>query len=119
MLKTPLVLAAATAALLGTAACVHAGQPEAAAQSPDVAAGQRLAQRICGECHAVTGDGPSPLADAPPFKDLPGRFDLTQFTDAYDAGMFEGHPRMPLVELDPDQLDELAAFLGSLEKPAR
>ena len=114
MNKTPFVLVASAAALFGAAACVNAS----AAQSPDVAAGQRLAQRICGECHAVTGNGPSPLADAPLFKDLPGQFDLSQFTDAYDSGMFEGHPRMPLVELDPDQLDELAAFLNSLDQPA-
>ncbi len=34
-----------------------------------IAAGERIARRACGECHAV-GPGPSPFSDAPPFRDL-------------------------------------------------
>lgn len=84
---------------------------------PMAAAGRRLAERHCAECHAL-GEGESPLADAPPFRDLGRRFPLGRFTQAYSAGMFEGHPRMPLVRLDPDELDELAAYLRTHERPA-
>ncbi len=98
--------ALALAALL--ASCAHQGE------RPRVAAGHRLAQRHCGECHAIDGTGKSALADAPPFRDLPGRFPLDQFTRAYADGMFEHHPRMPRMELGPDELTELQAYLSSL-----
>lgn len=78
-----------------------------------VAAGHSLAQRHCAGCHAVDG-GKSPLSDAPPFSRLPQRFPLGRFTEAYGDGMFEGHPRMPRIELGPDELSELAAYLNTL-----
>jgi mono/diheme cytochrome c family protein len=93
-------------AAMSLSACAHVRE------TPDVAAGRRLAERHCAACHAVEGPGPSPLADAPAFRDLPARFPVRRFTRAYRGGLFEGHPRMPPVELGPDELKELAAFLS-------
>lgn len=80
-----------------------------------VLAGESLARRHCAECHTIRGFANSPLPDAPPFAALAVTRDLSTFTQAYDNGFFEGHPRMPLVELDPDELVELTAFLDDLD----
>lgn len=107
LIKTSLALASAA---MGLAACAHA------AETPDIAAGHRLAERHCAACHAVDGPGPSPLADAPAFRDLPARFPVKRFTRAYRNGLFEDHPRMPPVELGPDELKELSAFLSQVRR---
>lgn len=101
-------LAAILAVALIPGACQR---PEA---DPNVTAGQRLAERHCAECHTITGRAASPMADAQPFTELARRLDMSTFARAYSSGMFEGHPRMPLIQLDPDELTELSAFLESL-----
>ena len=98
---------------LVASACVHKGE------RPIVAAGRALAERHCATCHTVADRRPSPLADAPAFRDLPARFPVRRFTRAYRNGLFENHPRMPIVELGPDQLTQLSAFLTSLSNRAR
>jgi cytochrome c len=106
--RSILRILSAMAAAMTLASCAHGGEP------PKVTAGRRLAERHCGACHAVTGPGPSPLADAPAFQNLPVRFPVKRFTRAYRDGLFEGHPRMPPVELGPDELTELSAFLANI-----
>ena len=92
---------------------------------PLVSAGQRIAQRDCGGCHAV-GSGASPLADAPPFRDLHRRYPAGGLRQILQEGMIapldppeEGsprrHPRMPMVTLGEDELADLTAYLKSLE----
>ncbi len=105
-MNTSLIAVIAASALV--ASCAHTGD------RPNVAAGHRLAMRLCGECHAVDGFGKSPLADAPPFRDLPARYNMATFTRAYADGMFVGHARMPKVDLGADELKELQAYLSSL-----
>jgi len=91
---------------------------DAWAEAPEVAAGRRIAERACGECHAIGRSGASPLADAPPFRNLHRQFDVARFPLAFEAGMLVGHPRMPKVELDEDELAYLTAFLVSFSRPA-
>ena len=83
------------------------------AETPKVAAGHRLAARLCGECHAVDAAGASPLRDAPPFRSLYRRFDVAGLPLALEEGMMVGHPRMPLVQLDIDEVGYLTAYLKS------
>ena len=85
----------------------------AAAEAPEVSAGRRIAERNCGECHATGTTGESRQADAPPFRTLSGRFDVARLPLALEDGMLVGHPRMPLIQLDADEVDALTAFLKS------
>ena len=114
-------------ALLVTAASTL---PTAAAEPPSatLAYGRRIADRACGGCHA-TGDGASPLTDAPPFRTLHRRYPAGGLAQLLDEGMLppttmqeEGsrpsHPRMPVATLDPDEVSALTAYLRSLE-PAK
>ena len=112
-------------ALLGAAlAAGHAGARETSAQ----AQGRRIAEARCGQCHAL-GDGPSPLADAPPFATLHRRYpEGGGLRDLLSEGMIapatppeEGqprmHPRMPQANLDDDEVAELIAFLRAVQAP--
>jgi len=115
---------------VGLAAAVQAS-PEAAPRplSSQAVGGQRIAQRNCGICHAVDAR-PSPLADAPPFATLyrrypPGGLDqiLTEGMLAPSRKPEEGspdhHPRMPMVELDDDEVAQLKAYLRNLDPRPR
>lgn len=113
------------------AACANAradGATAPASEAPVAAStayGQRIAERSCGGCHAVA-DGPSPLADAPPFRTLHFRYRAGGLSQLLAEGMLppdsapeEGsqatHPRMPTAALDPDEVAALTAYLRSLE----
>ena len=108
---------------LGLAGAQASAEP--ASKPPQAFGGQGIAQRNCGTCHAVDSR-PSPLADAPPFATLyrrypPGGLDqiLTEGMLAPSRKPEEGsparHPRMPMVELDDDEVAQLKAYLKSLD----
>lgn len=113
-----LAIVAAVFALAG-------GDVLAADRAGDIVAGQRLAQRHCGSCHAVA-KGASPLDDAPPFRTLHKRYRAGGLAELLREGMLqplrtpeEGsprrHPRMPMAVLGEDEVAELTAYLKSLE----
>lgn len=96
----------------------------AAAQASAVN-GQKLAQRHCGGCHAVSGLK-SPLPGAPAFAKLYLRYPPGGVDQVLSEGMLspasppeEGsprtHPRMPQVTFDDDQRADLKAYLRSLD----
>lgn len=118
----------ASAAVL---AMMFASQAAAAGLTPKQAAGRRIAKTYCAECHAI-GPGRSPLADAPPFRDLHKRFPkggglndlLAKGMIASDAPQEEGegpprHPRMPQVRLDEAQIGDLTAYIQRLQQTRR
>jgi mono/diheme cytochrome c family protein len=117
----------ALAALVALGGVAHAGERPA---SDLVIAGERVAQRNCGGCHAVAGEGASPLALAPPFRDIHLRYRAGGLEQLLREGMLqpesmpeEGspprHPIMPMIDLGVDEVAELTAYLKSLEPPAR
>ena len=88
--------------------------------------GRRIAKTYCGQCHAL-GEGPSPLADAPPFATLHRRFPTGGgLEDLLGEGMIapatpqeEGqprmHPRMPQAHLDEGEVADLIAYLKAAQ----
>lgn len=110
--------------LLAAAALSLVAAPALARQASP-GAGERLARRYCGGCHAVR-DGASPLPDAPPFASLHARYPPGGLAAVLEEGMLaprsppeEGaprsHPRMPMTQLDDDQRADLEAYLRSLD----
>ena len=111
---------------LGLAAWLGANAVSATnAGGPSIPAGQRLAQRHCGGCHAVA-QGASPLPDAPAFPTLHHRYRAGCLDQALSQGMLaplrppeeggaEGHPRMPMRALAADEIADLKAYLRSLD----
>jgi len=110
---------------LGLTAAQAPGGPGSTPPPARAFGGQGIAQRNCGICHAVDAR-PSPLSDAPPFATLyrrypPGGLDqiLTEGMLAPSRKPEEGspdpHPRMPMVELDEDEVAQLKTYLRSLD----
>src|SRR4051795_10673923 len=79
-------------------------------------AGQRLAEASCSRCHAVGRIGDSPLPIAPPFRTLHTRYPVESLAEALAEGIMTGHPSMPEFRLDPDQIENLIAYLKTLER---
>ncbi len=96
-----------------------------AADPGEVTMGKGIAERHCGGCHA-TSQGPSRLADAPPFRDLYKRYPpgglavllaegMLTPDPSLEEGVLPGHPRMPMVALGVDERTVLTLYLQSLD----
>lgn len=99
------------AALVGT-------QAVSAASSPEIERGRAFAQRHCATCHAIGHAGTSPYAPAPPFRTLHERYDVEALAEALAEGIVVGHGgarQMPQFTLSPAEIDDLLAYLKSLE----
>ena len=88
--------------------------PALAAPS-DVQRGKAYASRHCARCHAIDLVSNSPLKAAPPFRALHNRYPIESLAESLAEGITTGHPAMPRVELSPDQIHDLLAFLKTLE----
>ncbi len=91
---------------------------ESAAVPNDAAAGRRLAQAACGECHATGRVGASPRKGAPPFRQVMERRRPEDLAEELADGMFVGHPAMPKYRLNASEISDLAAYLRTLRPPA-
>jgi mono/diheme cytochrome c family protein len=87
----------------------------ARAASPSELRGRTFASNNCSRCHTIDRVGPSPLAVAPPFRELHRRYPIETLSEAFAEGIYTGHPTMPAFQLDQDQINDLLAFLKSLE----
>ena len=83
---------------------------------PQVAAGERVASRECGGCHAVGTRGASPLTDAPPFREMSPQLPPEAFAAELDRRLHVVHPRMPRLNLDVDELQSLVRYWSSLRR---
>jgi mono/diheme cytochrome c family protein len=91
-------------------------QSALAKDQPSLSAGRRIAEAQCGRCHAVDRQGESLNPRAPRFRDLGARYPLDDLREALAEGMIVGHPAlMPKVALEPIQIDNLIAYMKSLQ----
>jgi mono/diheme cytochrome c family protein len=105
------------AAVVGFASLL-AGAPASAKEPPHlISAGERVAQRNCAECHALGAVGASLLVDAPPFRELRRHYTRDAMAVTIEQRMQIIHPRMPLLALDVDEVNEFLDYWDSL-KPA-
>ena len=85
------------------------------AQAASAARGLNFARVNCGSCHSLDRRTPSPLAIAPPFRELHKRYPVETLEEALSEGIVTGHPTMPEFTLDSGQIGDFVAFLKSLE----
>lgn len=88
----------------------------AASLSPRAQRGFNFAKANCSRCHSIDKATPSRLASAPPFRILHYRYPVDSLEEALGEGIVTGYPHMPEFQLEPDQVEDLVAFLKSLEK---
>jgi cytochrome c len=93
-------------ALIGTVVPTEAANPQQ---------GKRLATLYCARCHSIDKVSPSPLSIAPPFRTLHERYPIDTLQEALAEGIVTGHPSMPEFRFDGDQIDDLLAYLKTLE----
>jgi cytochrome c len=91
------------------------GSSAVMAQSGRVQRGFTFAQTNCSQCHAIGRYGDSPLTEAPPFRTLHTLYPIEDLAEAFAEGITTGHPSMPQFELDPAQINDLLAYLQSIQ----
>ena len=87
----------------------------AMAQSGRAQRGFTFAQTNCSQCHAIGRVGESPVPEAPPFRTLHTRYPIEDLAEAFAEGITTGHPSMPQFQLDPAQINDLIAYLNSIQ----
>jgi len=100
------------------AALLQLGSHAAALAATTVERGRLFVEKNCARCHAVGPTGSSPYAPAPPFRTLHERYDIGDLAEAFAEGIVvahEGGPQMPQFMLQPDQIDDLIAYLRSVQ----
>ena len=87
----------------------------ALAASPAEQRGKTFALNNCARCHFIDRATPSPPKIAPPFRTLHLRYPVETLGEALAEGIVTGHPTMPELQLDPDQIHDLLSYLKTLE----
>lgn len=101
---------------LALGGCAHApAAPDAAVISD----GHEVAQMNCASCHAVEMRGDSPLAEAPPFREIGKRYSFPVLEEELVAGVGVGHPPMPKFQLSPRGVDALLAYMRQIQSRER
>ena len=98
-------LTGALAVLSATASAQELGSP---------ARGQRVAETICSECHAIQkGATRSANANAPAFEKLAKTPGMTAM--AFRVWLRSSHKEMPNIMLKTDEVDDVIAYVQSLK----
>jgi len=92
--------------------------PDAVAQ-PAASIGEAIVGRDCGGCHATGARARSPLRKAPPLRTLGSRYEIDDLGEALAEGTFTGHPIMPVLRYEPDEIDAVLAYLKSIQTSRR
>jgi mono/diheme cytochrome c family protein len=79
--------------------------------------GFNLLRENCARCHAIDATSTSPLAKAPPFRDVVKKYDPAALEEALAEGIVTGHNEMPEFVFDPDQITAIIAYLDTLKQP--
>lgn len=83
--------------------------------SADIEAGRKLAETHCSRCHATGNEGVSLMEGAPPLRDLKLRYPVDDLAESLAEGMETAHPQMPVFTFAPEEIDDLLAYLDSLD----
>jgi len=87
----------------------------ALAQEGRIQRGQTFAQVNCAQCHAIGRNDESPLKEALPFQDLSEKYPVESLAEAFAEGITTGHPSMPEFQLDVAEINDLIAYLKSIQ----
>ncbi|MEZ5776430.1 MAG: cytochrome c [Hyphomicrobiaceae bacterium] len=80
-----------------------------------LAAGRAILSKNCARCHAIDKEGESPLAKAPAFRTLGQRYAIDTLGEGLAEGLVTAHEDMPEIVFEPDQIDQILAYLQSIQ----
>src|SRR5262249_6663033 len=75
--------------------------------------GFRLVRLNCARCHAIDKVSESPLPIAPPFRTLHLKYPVSDLQRPLAQGI---HPVMPRFQLEASQVEDIMAYLKTLER---
>lgn len=89
----------------------------APADPSTIAHGRAIAKHNCGRCHAIGKTGQSTNPKSPPFRVLSQRYPISSLEEALAEGIMVGHQglEMPHFQFSPTQIDELLAYIESVQ----
>jgi cytochrome c len=85
----------------------------AGAQDPE--AGLAILEQNCLKCHGVGPEGRSPHSEAPTFTEITGLYEPHLLAESLAEGIVTGHPDMPEFVFAPEQIDDIIAYLQTLD----
>jgi cytochrome c len=107
-----MVVGALMVTAVGTVAGPAAGQTLAPAEQR----GLTFVRVHCAQCHSIDVASESPLKIAPPFRDLHLKFPIESLIPRLSEGISATHPTMPQFRLDADQINDVIAFIKSVQR---
>jgi len=87
-----------------------------AADDAQLKRGETLLTRDCARCHAVGRTGPSAKKEAPEFRTLARRYPIDSLEETLGEGTMSGHPDMPQMSYDADDVSAIIAYLKSIQQ---
>ena len=100
---------AAVALLAASAAGALAADDDTSAS-----AGKALLEAHCAKCHSIAVTGESPLAKAPPLREVYLKYPIEQLEEGFAEGMGSRHRDMPQIQFSPDQVEAILTYFGSI-----
>jgi mono/diheme cytochrome c family protein len=76
--------------------------------------GRALLAAKCGRCHAIDATGASPLAQAPPMREVYLKYPIDQLEEGFAEGMGSRHRGMPQIQFSDDQVAAILSYLGHI-----
>jgi cytochrome c len=110
--KLPESLCAPLARCAAVIALVLCAASPARAETPEQRRGLRFLHLHCARCHAVGKADESPLPPAPPLRALHLKYPVADLRRPLARGV---HPIMPRFELEPSEVEDIMAYLKTLE----
>ena len=84
--------------------------------TPSLKRGEALLAKNCARCHATGTAGRSPHPAAPPFRTLSRKYPISGLQEALGEGLSVGHPDMPELAFEPDDVGAILAYLKSIQE---
>ncbi len=94
------------------ATAVSAGE-SAPSPQPD-ADGKALLASKCGRCHALDVTSVSPLAEAPPFRDVFKKFPTEELRIRLSEGVVSHYKSMPMIDFTDEEVTAIITYLSTL-----
>jgi mono/diheme cytochrome c family protein len=91
--------------------------PSIAVAQDELERGRAILDANCSRCHAISAEGESPLPAAPPFRTLGKRYPVGDLEEALAEGIMTGHPEMPQLSFQPEEIAAVIAYMKSLQHP--
>jgi mono/diheme cytochrome c family protein len=76
--------------------------------------GKVILQEKCGRCHSIEAVGESPLNQAPPMRDIYGRFNPRELQAELSEGKVSKHKEMPQIAFSDEDVHAILTYLYAL-----